>query len=55
MKVAARSGDGVVEAVEVKDHPFALAVQWHPEMMFDSEQQFKLVQAFVRACGADLT
>jgi putative glutamine amidotransferase len=23
--------DGVVEAIEVEDHPFALGVQWHPE------------------------
>ncbi|HRI57142.1 MAG: gamma-glutamyl-gamma-aminobutyrate hydrolase family protein [Anaerolinea sp.] len=23
--------DGVVEAIEVADHPFALGVQWHPE------------------------
>jgi putative glutamine amidotransferase len=29
--VAARAPDRVVEAVEIKDHPFALAVQWHPE------------------------
>jgi putative glutamine amidotransferase len=29
--MTARAQDQVVEAVEVKDHPFALAVQWHPE------------------------
>lgn len=27
----ARSDDDLVEAVEIEDHPFALAVQWHPE------------------------
>ena len=47
LNVEARSQDGVIEAVSVKNHPFALAVQWHPEMMFDSEQQFGLIQAFV--------
>lgn len=26
--------DGLVEAVIVPDHPFALGVQWHPELMF---------------------
>lgn len=31
LAVAARAPDRVVEAVEVKDHPFAIAVQWHPE------------------------
>ncbi len=25
------ASDGVVEALEVHDHPFALGVQWHPE------------------------
>ena len=25
--------DGLVEAVEVKDHPFAIGVQWHPEAL----------------------
>lgn len=24
--------DGVVEAIELADHPFAVGVQWHPEM-----------------------
>lgn len=46
----ARSEDGIVEAVRVKDHPFAIATQWHPEMMFDSDQQLKLACAFVQAC-----
>ena len=50
MNIEAQSKEGVIEAVSVKDHPFALAVQWHPEMMFDSEQQFGLIRAFVRAC-----
>jgi putative glutamine amidotransferase len=29
--VAAFSSDGIVEALEAPDHPFAIAVQWHPE------------------------
>jgi putative glutamine amidotransferase len=29
--VSARSLDDMVEAVELPDHPFFLAVQWHPE------------------------
>ena len=48
----AYSEDGVVEAVRVKDHPFAVATQCHPEMMFDSAQQLKLASAFVQACQA---
>ena len=30
-EVVARAPDGVIEAVERRDHPFYLAVQWHPE------------------------
>ena len=29
--VSARALDGVIEAVELPDHPFFIAVQWHPE------------------------
>ena len=29
--LVARADDGVIEAVELGDHPFAVAVQWHPE------------------------
>jgi putative glutamine amidotransferase len=29
--VAARAPDGVVEAIELPDLPFAMGVQWHPE------------------------
>ena len=31
MLVTARAPDGVVEALELPDLPFALGVQWHPE------------------------
>ncbi|HSB20228.1 MAG TPA: gamma-glutamyl-gamma-aminobutyrate hydrolase family protein [Anaeromyxobacteraceae bacterium] len=29
--VSGRAADGVVEAIELPAHPFALGVQWHPE------------------------
>lgn len=50
VKTAAVSSDGVIEAIEVGDHKFAVGVQWHPEMMFDSEEQMRLFRAFVEAC-----
>lgn len=32
LTVAARSSDGVIEAVELESHSFAIGVQWHPEL-----------------------
>ena len=37
--VSARAPDGVVEAVELPDLPFALGVQWHPERMLEEPAQ----------------
>ncbi len=41
LTVSAVAPDGVVEAVEVADHPFMIGVQWHPEMsaLTDPTQQ----------------
>lgn len=33
LQVAATAPDGLIEAVEVAGHPFALGVQWHPEFL----------------------
>jgi putative glutamine amidotransferase len=35
--VVARAPDGVVEAVELDDHPWIVAVQWHPELTAASD------------------
>lgn len=37
LKAAALAPDGVVEAVEGTDHPWLVAVQWHPERKEDKE------------------
>ena len=50
VRVIASSTDGVSEGIIVDGCRFAMAVQWHPEMMFDSEEQLKLMKAFVDAC-----
>ena len=51
LTVSARSADGIVEAVEKSDHPFCLAVQWHPEHMCRKiVLQQKIFDAFVAAC-----
>jgi putative glutamine amidotransferase len=41
--------DGLVEAVELRDHPFGLAVQWHPEWLTDQQPTRNLFKAFVKA------
>jgi putative glutamine amidotransferase len=35
--VVARAQDGIVEAVEAPDHPFAVGVQWHPEELANGD------------------
>lgn len=41
--------DGLVEAVELPNHPFGLAVQWHPECIPDQPVSPRLFRAFVEA------
>jgi putative glutamine amidotransferase len=43
--------DGITEAVELSNHPFGLAVQWHPEWLLDQEEMQALFTAFVQAAG----
>jgi putative glutamine amidotransferase len=38
-RVAAVAPDGLVEAIELPDHPWCLAVQWHPEIMAEQDQR----------------
>jgi len=50
--VSARSPDGVVEAIELPDLPFALGVQWHPERLFQRDpRQFELWRGLVQAAA----
>ncbi len=51
LRVEARAPDGLVEAVSVNDHPFALGVQWHPEWN-SSEYALSrmLFDGFITAC-----
>ena len=51
LRVTGYAPDGLVEAVELPDHPFGLAVQWHPEWMTDQLSTRKLFKAFVEAAG----
>jgi putative glutamine amidotransferase len=49
LKPTAFAPDGLVEAVELPDHPFGMAVQWHPEWLTDQLATQKLFRAFIRA------
>ena len=49
LRVTAHAPDGLVEAVELPDHPYALAVQWHPEWLTDQPSMQRLFKSFVDA------
>ncbi len=49
LKAVAVAPDGLVEGLELEDHPFALGVQWHPEELIDQPKMLALFQALVNA------
>ncbi|KXU86833.1 peptidase C26 [Caballeronia megalochromosomata] len=49
--VEARAPDGLVEAIRLDEHPFALGVQWHPEAMVASDALSRsLFESFGASC-----
>ncbi|WP_405099551.1 gamma-glutamyl-gamma-aminobutyrate hydrolase family protein [Oceanobacillus sp. FSL H7-0719] len=50
--VSGKSSDGVVEAIESKEHRFALGVQWHPEMLGTAGDvpSKNIYRGFITAC-----
>ncbi|MDM8520774.1 gamma-glutamyl-gamma-aminobutyrate hydrolase family protein [Anaerolineales bacterium HSG6] len=49
LQAVAHSEDGIIEALEIADHPFALSVQWHPEELVNHHESAReLFAAFVR-------
>jgi len=51
LRVAGHAPDGLVEAIELPDHPFGIGVQWHPEWLTDQETTRNLFRKFVEAAG----
>ncbi|MGG6268322.1 gamma-glutamyl-gamma-aminobutyrate hydrolase family protein [Leptolyngbya sp. AN03gr2] len=51
-KLAARSSDGVIEAIEHQTHPWAIALQWHPEMSIENPAHQRFFRSFIAACQA---
>ncbi|MCW3490561.1 gamma-glutamyl-gamma-aminobutyrate hydrolase family protein [Dethiobacter alkaliphilus] len=52
LQVSAKAFDGIIEAVEAVQHPFALGVQWHPEWMTKYLQGRALFHALKQAALA---
>ncbi|QNU42251.1 gamma-glutamyl-gamma-aminobutyrate hydrolase [Mixta calida] len=51
LQIEATAPDGVIEAVAVPNHPFAIGVQWHPEWRYQhTEASTQLFGAFIHAC-----
>lgn len=47
----AHAPDGLVEAVSCPTHPFLLAVQWHPEFSFRTDEASRAIfRAFTEHC-----
>lgn len=46
--LSAKADDNVVEAIELKNHPFCIGVQWHPEFLLTPEDK-SLFKAFMNA------
>jgi putative glutamine amidotransferase len=49
LTITAHAPDGVVEAVEMPDKHFVLAVQWHPEDLTHDSYNNRLFAAFIEA------
>ena len=49
LTVVGHAPDGVIEAVELSSHPYAIGVQWHPEWLTDQPVMLRLFKSFVDA------
>lgn len=47
----AHAADGLVEAVELRNHRFGLGVQWHPEWLVESPGNQAIFRGFIQAAG----
>ena len=45
------SDDGLIEAIYMPDHRFAVGVQWHPEKKFENgDDSWRILIDFVESC-----
>jgi len=52
-QIAAYAADGLVEALEHCQHPWMVAVQWHPELSPEDPVHQRLFEAFVQAAKGE--
>lgn len=50
-RVSALDAEGLIEGIEKPRHPFAVGVQWHPEMSPEGSAHDRLFRALVGAAG----
>lgn len=51
-QISGQANDGVIEAIESKEYPFVLGLQWHPENMAmeNDPHAIKIFEGFIEAC-----
>lgn len=51
LKAVAKSEDGLIEAIELENYPYCIAVQWHPEELLKVGDTFskKMFQSFIES------
>ena len=53
MRISAIAPDGIIEAVELIDYPFALGVEWHPEYLSTNDDKL-IIEAFIKAANNNI-
>lgn len=49
--VSAVADDGIIEAIEFQNHPFALGVEWHPEYFDKNDLDIMIFKYFIKTCA----
>lgn len=50
-QIVAKATDGLIEALEHEQHPFAIALQWHPELSPSDSRHLSIFQALIQAAS----
>ncbi|HEY0866946.1 MAG TPA: gamma-glutamyl-gamma-aminobutyrate hydrolase family protein [Fimbriimonas sp.] len=49
LDVVAREADGTIEAIEARDRPYLIGLQWHPERTLEDAATQKVFRSFIEA------